>query len=755
MSKKNLPFIISFMDIDDNSDELFSLKKALCALGLELSRHEKRELLNWISYALRELSEEQYQYIINWNSSGYKSICEWLMNGLGANEHTVDLVNFLRWGNDLVKKDVLTAESILNEFYPFSEVRKFVDKQTAKVLYAHVNILSEFWMLSSCDEERKNYALAALPLLMKLCTFKTWAQNRANFYLATVFSILGDFSRAIEHFIDTIVDKNSIPNQRRLIFQVIFNDYSIPPRLESIFLSDNCIVNPSFWQCVSDGISDVEIKSKLSHFSSRLLERCFPACDNYKLSYDDISELNLFLTLATSELKLYSQQEIQKVHILACNEKNPNQIRINANLNLAYYSYIQRHSAVNAIYYFSMSLFFGGSDAIKIAIQKVLIDADEQVVLLVLKDTHLCNCSKAVNILQVARKIPVWVTGDISEELSFIERLIVLSESMNSQLINKLARVRAAFLCIRGESVLDGGLRIQNFEKGRKYLENSVLCDEAFVCDNIKNFSIYKNQHNIITHSLNGDYIYLEEVNSDKLVIVFSCRYFYSSFTSVPSFNKNKKTNVLFINNPLCNWYSDDEEVRVNYLIENVALSKFSRDNILCYSGSMGGYAALKFASRYNLPSIAVTPQFNLNLWALARPNDADRIYSINKMINLDKVSYSDTSGFRTCVIIGRQPFDLLAFQAWFNHVITYNDFTIVVIKHDIAEHAGLIVRAYGDKFVDVIYDKFRLINDLYTGKYNMHEVSLNDVRHIQRSISDAKDGQWVIKSINGKYLTI
>lgn len=109
MTKNSTHKLLSSMDINDTNDELFDLKKSLSALGFELSKYEKYDLLKWISHKLNEISDDQYLYIINWNSTGFKKICANLKAGIGANNETIELVNMLCWGNSILKKDVETA----------------------------------------------------------------------------------------------------------------------------------------------------------------------------------------------------------------------------------------------------------------------------------------------------------------------------------------------------------------------------------------------------------------------------------------------------------------------------------------------------------------------------------------------------------------------------------------------------------------------------------------------------------------------
>lgn len=755
MTKNSTHKLLSSMDINDTNDELFDLKKSLSALGFELSKYEKYDLLKWISHKLNEISDDQYLYIINWNSTGFKKICANLKAGIGANNETIELVNMLCWGNSILKKDVETARFVLGEFYSLLLVKEFPHKFPAKVLYAHVNTLSDGWTLSKELYERNAYIALALPLLFQLHTYNNWAKNRASYYLAIINSIMGRVDDSINYFIDTILSSDSMPNQRKLIFQVIFDSVIFPSHIESIFISDKQITDSVFWLHVSENINDDSIRLKVAKYSHQLGKRVAHSGDGYRLNSNDVIELNAYISIGKPGFSQCDENELSIIYALSCNEKQPKNIRINAYKALGYNALFFTNNRIDLLYYFSMVLYLHGGDEYKTILQKIFIDTCEYVISLALKIEYGLNDTQATNLMLKSRTEPVWVTGDPSRELNFIQRVMLIATSQGRDDIKTLAEVRALFLCVRGESILDYSLRIQHYDKADKYLESIVSPDANLAKKNITEFGFYKNQRHLITKSDFGDYIYIEEPESDRLIIVFSCRFFYSAFTSVPSFTKNKKSNVLFLNNPLCNWYSDLDEVRIDNLIKTLALERFDINKILCYSGSMGGYAALKFSYKHNLPCVAVTPQFNLNLWGLARQGDADRIFSISNMINLDKVYYSKDDVLRACIIIGNQPFDLLSFQSWFDHVINNKNFTIVVIKHDIPEHAGLVVRAYGNEYVSVIYEKFELLSSLEKNELAMRSISVAEVKLIQSAISDDKSGQWVLEAKNGFYFTL
>lgn len=754
MTEYNMPDILQSMDIFDDSDHLFNLKKALCALSMELPTNDKYDILVWISARLNSISDDDYQSVINWNLAVYKKICDLLKKGLGANLSTIEIVNMLRWGGSGVIKDVDTGKLIINKYYPDSIVINSPANFSPYVLYAHANLLSHFFDNCVDEFEKRSYAYMSIPLLEKLSTSGNWFRNRSYFYLSNVYFILGDIVNAVSYFIDTIVDDNSLPHHKRFILKIIFGNINLPTKLEQKMISGDSVLNPYFWWVISINVTNVKISNNAALYSKALFERKMESYGSSALTDDDFTLLNSYLFLTKSD-GFHRETDVELISKIAEDEKASKKVRSDAYKKIAFHYLISGRDKLNVIYFLSMSLYFYGSDELKVKIQSLFIDSAEDVILLVFQDEFSCGHSQAFNLIKKARKTPVWVNGDTLSEIGFIERVIEKSYFLNRSDINRLAKLRASFIYILGSCVLNDGLRVQNFKQGDLYLDELVFSGSDKIKKDIRNYGFYRHQHKLINHSKNGDYIFLENKDSDRLIIVFSCRYSYDVFTSVPSFVKNTKSNVLFLNNPPCDWYSDDEEIRINKLLEELVFNIFDKNNILCYSGSMGGYAAVKFSYEHNLMCLAANPQFNLNFWALARPADASRIFSIKNIVNLDKIACLEHKALRACIVLGRHPFDILAFQSWFNNAIRSKDFTFIIIKHDIAEHAGLMIRAYGDNYINFIYEKFDLLRDISDKGLGLHDIEFHDLKSIQYSIMNARQGEWILKSVNGKLLCL
>lgn len=402
MGKTSCPITLTIMDVYDNSDVVFELKKALCALGFELSRTDKYEILKWLSEQLNTITEEHYNYILNWNNASYRSICINLKNGIGANNNTIEVINLLRWGTSFIHKDVAVGRDILYEYYPLSLVVESPRNFSKNVIYAHVNILNHYWMTGRNDFECKYYAKVAMPLLECLASDSDWFKSRSNYYLSMVYNVFDKKVNAFNALIDAIVDKNTLPHHRKSVIEIIFNGVGLPEHISPKLICDDSILNPDFWNGISSEVCDKSIKDNISLYSRILSERNFRSYPMTSLSDDEVDELNAYLAISDPKELLVIENKISLVLKIANDEKRTVKIRSRAYEKLAYHNLFSHREVINTLYYFSMALYLSNNDEFKIHIQRLFINEDEGIVINALQYQYHCNYVQAAGLAKKA-----------------------------------------------------------------------------------------------------------------------------------------------------------------------------------------------------------------------------------------------------------------------------------------------------------------------------------------------------------------
>ncbi len=735
----------------DVSDKLYTAKKCLSSFSLDIPTHEKITMLEWLSTYIAKLDDTDYSLLSSWCNDAYKSLCKHLKGGIGIGSNAVEIANIFRWGSSLIKKDIHLSRSLIEQYYPFHEVVSNPAAFHCNVVYAHSQMLSYYYFdLSFSKFERTYYARTSIGLLNHLLTFDTALNNRANYLLSMVYKVLGDIDKSLYHFIKALTSKHALPFQRNLIIRFIFDslpEEKLPSRLEKLLTDNNRALSCEFWLDVSNGIISSEIRNRISSYVSVLSNMGIKEGNSPMLSKSEIDELNSYIESVCSIDYCHDESEISRLLSVVTSKDTPAISKSLIFKRLAYSSFYA--SKCNAMYYASMSLFNRYDADLAIFIQRMLIDAD-----------YGCVCDAIISSNKVSRDLAMikvaeslekntWVNGDPLSETAML--YYIVSNSLSS-VATDLAKVRGAFLYIKGECTANQTLGIQNFKKGDGYLDSISIDNAQTIKNGIREHGFYRHQSKLIQSSDDGEYVFYENKESDRLIIVFSCRYTYNVFQAGPRFLDGLETNALFINNPAGNWYSDKEDERVSRIIEKYALSKFSHNKIFCHNASMGGYAAIKFSIKHNLICIAANPQFNLNFWSFARPGDSKRILTCESIVNLDKMPLNKIDGLKACIIIGRHPHDVLPFQSWLDHAIKAKSYTYVIIKHDIPEHEALMYRAYGDTFMKAAYKEFDVLQDISLLISNLRPCDFGGVLDVQNLINASNSGRWVLHKKDGQY---
>lgn len=737
--------------IYDASDSLYIYKKCLSAFILDIPAFEKIEILKWLSASIINLNDDEFFLLSSWCKDAYKPLCKQLKTGINNPSSSVEIANIFRWGNGFVRRDIHLTRHFLEKHYPLVDVTSNPSKFPTHVIYAYANMLSYYYMGNSENpHEQKHYAQLSLNILHYLLRFETMVKNRANYYLSLAYKILGDIDNALRHIINALNSEHSLPFQKSLLINILFSSLpneQLPTNLEKLLIIDGRVLNYTFWTNLAEKIEDNVIRNEIHHYAS-LLQANDNMNVNSDLSNQDLDRLIDYLSVFTIQKDCYNKNYIERTLHYATTEETPTLAKHILFRRLSH-TFIHDNTPL-ALYYASMSLLCKYDNDMAVLIQCMLADEDGKCVSDAISFCQ--NAGRDLAIINTAASLnnAMWIDGDPSKEALILEYIIANSRIPNA--IN-LAKIRVAFLYIKGECSPNKGLAIQNFRKADVHLNS--LCVEGIedLKNKIREHGFYRHQRSLIQQSENGEFVFIEKAESDKLLIVFSCRFIYHVFQSGPMFVKGLETNALFINNPESNWYSDKEEERVSRLIEQYGLSRFKKENIVCHNASMGGYAALKFAIKHKLFCISSNPQFNIHFWSYARAADAERILRCEKIVNLDKIAINEINGLNCCIIIGRHPHDVLPFQSWLDHALKASNFTYVIIKHDIAEHASLMFKAYGDSFMQKLYEQFYLLKDLQSANDKLKPCNFADVINLQREINESYSGKWIIQRKERNYL--
>ncbi|MGA0611578.1 hypothetical protein [Caldimonas sp. KR1-144] len=190
------------------------------------------------------------------------------------------------------------------------------------------------------------------------------------------------------------------------------------------------------------------------------------------------------------------------------------------------------------------------------------------------------------------------------------------------------------------------------------------------------------------------EHLWLETPGAQRVLIVFSCVDSHHSFTSVPSLVQGLRGHhLLFVNNPELNWYSGTAFEATCRVIEARVLSRFAREDVACYFGSMGGYAALRFALHFGLRAIAFNPQVDLDLWAAYRPMQRALIHGEAERVHLQDLPREAFARAPLYYTVGSATADRCAFSRFVARVAECDDARLVVEKFADPHHAGLIRR--------------------------------------------------------------
>ncbi len=207
-------------------------------------------------------------------------------------------------------------------------------------------------------------------------------------------------------------------------------------------------------------------------------------------------------------------------------------------------------------------------------------------------------------------------------------------------------------------------------------------------------------------HSSQGGrhHLWRETTGADAVMIVFSCVESHDGFASVPSLLQGLRGHhLLFLGNPELNWYGGSAFDDVCRVIEQRVAGRFAPWQVTCYFGSMGGYAALRFALHFGFRAIAFNPQVDLDLWAAYRPQQRALIHAEPARVHLQDLPAASFARSPIYCMVGASTPDRAGFSLLIDRVATCEQAHLIVEKFADPHHAGLIRRATGGRVPEAL----------------------------------------------------
>lgn len=747
--------------VSDPEDPLFGIKTALITLRFRMDVAERSETLAFLTEKVASLSGSDFDSLLAWRSKGYEKLLNLLRKGSADQAALLELCHMFRWAQDGVTKDVPFVESMLESIAAMSSVAADPAAFPQVLSYRYATVLQDKWNTAKSPASKRIIAGSSLPLLKHLMAATDYLRNRATFMYAQACLLLGDRSGALTNLLAALRDPLALTYQRELLCQLILSETfpRLPRELSQLFLTDQRYLNGQFWRYVERLLSGYSVGQRAGAFAA-LLEKAGLSCDS--AAQLDSRQESVLLDLAkfwSAGFPADSVRCIEHCRSLLDREELKSLLsEIHAQLCFLYLDGAER-DLFAAFEHATESLSAAYSPDVAVAMQRVFLALDQKGMLESLAHTYARGSvgasarERAFAEIHAGALEPQWIRPNGVDELSAMQRL---TEKSTSTAARQIAIARAATISIRGECSPGQHLKMQRYQTGQDYLNHfSDGGPLARLKASLQSFGFFRQQGSLIQSGPHGDWIWLDKPESDELIIAFADRFSYHVFPSVPSLVKERRTNVLFINNPVCNWYSDDEVARIDALIRELVIGRFDADKVTCYHGSMGGYGAILFARRFGFSVIAVNPQVNLDLWAMDRPQDAERIMSVENRVNLDQLPASAYEGARFCFMVGQYPTDSIAFQALLAKLAHVKNLSLIIERFAIAQHEGLIAKAYGTKAVETVATRAASLTQLggiTKPGTEYRSIDAEERRNLFQVIKDSAAGRWELIARDGTW---
>jgi len=701
------------------SNQLDKLEALLASLAYNsLFPEEKYKLIEDIRKIYISLNKQDRHSIHIWLNGRYKKFLE-LLSRYNNNIH--DRISFInssfRWGiNGVIHQDVEFSRYLIEPIF-----EKIVFKNETISPYANLTygtVLFHYFREAKDKIEKEFYFNRALKFLSN-CFHKGtngYLKNRSSYFLSQLYSLNGDFSTALTWYFKSLDSTDLVHEQFSIFYSILFRtvDFEMVNHfnnIERVFTKES-VNNRYFWIFMKSRLNN----SILIESINRVINLCNIEKSQKVASWsNDIEEfieiIDIYLNNMLQSTEIASIAKLQKLYFSPLlNHKGKSQVifRMAEILNFYNRDYsraILMASESNALFFKEERLKFMSSTILENFSSDIraILDSSNYKFKNYAIDAY-CN--------EKDKKVVAWkrllnrgcLSGKIDEEIDFLE--YINRHSKNRNLI-KVIKSRLAYLYFTGKGgVSEDGFEMPNYHKARDYFQE--LKDNPLVTKylNHPKLSIYLDMEKHIPNG--GNYLFFEKKFSNKLLIVFSCAFSYAHYTQLKEFYQKNRINILFINNPLLNWYHGKEWSRVEAIMRDIVFPHFKKENIVTYFGSMGGYVALRVSLTYEIKSIVFNPQIDLNLWIKHRPIISTRL-NREKLVHIQDFDISSFEKTPIYLATSSSIEDVEAFKIFINRIslCQHGLFIIEKIKDNI--HAGIFARIYKQNQQEVILNISKL----------------------------------------------
>ena len=714
------------------SSPLDKLESLLASLAYNsMFVEEKFKVVEDIREIYITLDKKDKNSINLWLNGRYKKFLE-LLSRYNNNIH--DRISFVnasfRWGiGGVVYQDIEFSNYLIE---PIFEKKIFQDEVISSYAYlTYGTILFHYFREAKEEIEKEFYFNKASKYLTNSYSKATngYLKNRSSYFLAQLYSLNSDFSTALIWYFKSLDSTDLVHDQFSIFYSILFRtvDFEIVNHfnnINKIFTKEN-FNNRYFW---------IYIKSRLdSPILIESINRVINLCDIEKSSNvsswsSDIVEfidiLNIYLKNMLSSNEVASIGELQKLYFSPIlNHKGKAEVLFRmAEILRFYYKDFSRAilmaSESNSLFFNNKRLHFMSSTILENFSSdiRVILDSSSHKFKNYAIDAY-CN--------EKDKKVVAWkrllnrgcLSGRFDEEVDFLE--YIKEYSKNRELI-KVVKTRLAYLYFIGKGgVTEDGFETPNYSKAREYFRE--LTDNPLVTKYLKHpkLAIYLDIEKTTSNGVN--YLFFEKKFNNKLLIIFSCAFSYMHYTQLREFYQKNRINVLFINNPLLNWYHGSEWDRVESIMREVVFPKFNKENITTYFGSMGGYGALRVSLTYGIKSIVFNPQIDLNLWIKHRPIISTRL-NREKLVHIQDFDISSFEKTPIYLATSSSIEDVEVFKIFVNKISLCRDGLFIIEKIKDNVHAGIFARIYKQNQQDIILNISKIL-DRYSPSSNYTKI--------------------------------
>ena len=743
-------------------NQLEFLESSLAKLvPVSLFPKEKLELIEEIRFVYISLDEHNKEIINKWLNYRYKEFLSLLVLYNKNIHHYVKFTNYaFRIGiKKVVTRDIDFAKYLLEpimdrKLFAYEELSPYANLSYGAVEYH--NFLTSINSMEKVHFFNKVYNA----LIFSFEKGKTtYIKNRSAYFLTLLLAKNGDFYSALKWYKYAIDTPNPAPNIESLFFIVLLHSVNIDSskvfrEVNKIFTKDN-VRNKNFWILFYNSVNNSVLKNSIQ----TILEKC-PLTQTTSASLNNQEVENFFLTLNKYLGSVIDLKECNNYKDLEFLYKSKYLSNIGKSQVLSIMSelYAREHKdLISAVLLASESNTLYYDKGTSLFISNLFLKNFSEEIRNILKNHPYKFNSRIVNkyVEEQSRNVFAWrrfvsngfVSGYFDEEVDFLEFILLHCESLE---LNRVINSRLAYLYYTGTSgISEDSFHVPNIEKSKELFMN--IKDNPIVQKylNHPRLAIYQDMEQYLDNK-EEKYLFFENKNSDQLIIVFSCAGSYNRYTQLKVFYQRNKTNVLFLNNPLYNWYHGREWERIKKTINEVALRNFKKENIITYFGSMGGYAALRVGLTYGFRTIVFNPQIDLNIWIKHRPGISVRLLKEKELFNLQNIETSAYEQTPIYYATSSAMEDVEAFKKFIGKISLCKEGLFIIEKIPENIHEGIFGLIYKTKQQDALLN-IASVQKKYMDKNNhKNSIQVNNVDEFWNSIIRAMSLRIIIVISNG-----